>query len=93
VEAIHERFHEDHPIVLRGRRHLLALRRIERERLLAKNVLSRLRRPDHPFTVHAVGQRDVHGVDGPVVEKRLVAAVGGRDAMRRSELLRARLLA
>ena len=49
---------------------------VDAERLLAEDVLARLRRPYPPVDVERVRRRDIDGVDGRVGEERLV----GHDA-------------
>ena len=59
---------------------------VERQRLLAQDVLAGVGGADRPLGVEVVGQRDVDGVDRRVVEQVLVRAVGAPD--RRADRLR-----
>ena len=59
----------------------------QRQRLFAQDVLAGLERPDRPFGVEVVGQRDVDDVDVGSLEKRVVRPEGSGDAMRRGERL------
>jgi hypothetical protein len=53
--------------LLYGGHHAARVGRRRSQRLLADDVLARLRRPHHVLGVHGVGQHHVHNVDGRVV--------------------------
>ena len=63
VESIHERLHQLHTAGVRSLLHLGALLRGEGQRLLAEHVLTVLCSTNRPLSMHAVGQRNVDGID------------------------------
>lgn len=89
METVHERLHQLHPGLLRGRRHLEAVSRIEGERLFAENMLSRSDCVDHPIPMQAVREWDIERVDIGVVNQVFVRAVGSGDAVLSGKGIRA----
>ena len=81
IVAPHERLHAEEPLCLGHVEDGRDGERIRAHRLLAEHVLAGLERADRPLAVQPVRQRDVDRVDRRVGEQRLVAAVGGRDAV------------
>ena len=55
------------------------LGRVQRQRLLAEDVLALLGGAQRPFAVQRVGQRQIHRVDRRVAQQFVVAAQGLRE--------------
>ncbi len=85
LEVIRKRFEQHHAVLVGGIEHALCFVAIQRERLLAEDVLPRS--PDRPFGMQAVRQRNVDGVDIVAFEQRVVAAEPCADAVRLRESL------
>ena len=87
----HEGLLDPDPGAIPGRDQLERIGRGQGERLLAENVLARLRRLHRPGNVQMVGQRIVDGVDVRIGQELLVGTValrypqrlGGRGGARR----------
>ena len=103
VEAVHEGFREEDARLLRSGDHGHRIRPVDAERLLAEDVLPRLRRPDPPVDMERVRRGDVDRIDSRVGKECLVghdtgagediaeAGREGRAASDRLQLSRPRL--
>ena len=76
MEAVHEGFHELDAVGFGGLVHLQALGLGHGERLLTQDMFSGLHRPDRPFAMQAVRQRNVDGLDAIVFEQGFITPVG-----------------
>ena len=85
VVEIHERLDGDPAGPIRGRGDRVHLGDRERERFFAQDVLAGLERPDRPFGVKVVRERDVDDVDVGRRDERVVGRERGRDIVRRRE--------
>src|SRR5438876_4518790 len=92
MEPIHEGLHEVYPGYAGGDAHLLCLRRVHSQRLLAQHVLACRNSTQRPLLVQAVDQRDVDRLHLRILEERLVRGAHTRDPMTRSDLLCPRLV-
>ncbi len=72
VEPVHEAFHEREVLLPRHLDRPPGSIGVERERLLAEDVLSGLQRLRRPLDVHGVGERHVDRVDLRTLEKGCV---------------------
>jgi len=79
VEAVHESLHQPDASSGAGVDHLLRLSCVQRQRLLAQDVLAGPGRRDRPLGVEVVRQRDVDRVDLVVGQQVLVRAMRLRD--------------
>ena len=80
MEAVHEGLHEAHAVPLAGLDDAGVVFEASDQWLLAEDVLACLCCRHDPFSVEAVGERKVHGLDVRVAEEFFVRLVHGRDA-------------
>ena len=86
-EARPHGFHEEALLRFGSRDHLVRLRRVERERLLAEHVLAGGEEQQRVGRMTRMRRGDVHGIDVGVVGERLVAAQRSRDVESSCECL------
>ena len=83
VAAVHERFHQEDAVLLRGRiDHAFGARGVDRHRLLAQHVLPRRDAGERLRLVRRVRRRDVDGLDvrvAPAARRATPPAAGMRN--------------
>src|SRR5260370_42650333 len=89
MEAIHERLHQMDALVLRRVGHLLSLRRIHPEWLLAQDMLAGRQRAQGPLSMHGVDQWDVDRIHLAIFEDRVIRLGDPCKRMLGAELARA----
>ena len=87
MKPVHKGFHQYNSMLFGRGIHFLALNGVERQRFLAQNMFPPLCRPDRPFAVQAVGQRNIDRVDIFRFQQFFVTAVGFGNAQSGSESL------
>src|SRR5450755_1061108 len=75
VKAVHEGFHEQHIMFARGCGYCLRILQGCGQRLLAQHMLARLQRPNRPFSMQAIGQWNIDGIDLGAIDHSVVAIV------------------
>jgi len=80
LEPPRVRLEQQHAVAARRVEHRARLGQAHGQRLLAQHVAPALRGAHRPLRVQAVGQRNVDRVERVVVEQRVVAGMGARDA-------------